>query len=473
MPVFTAASLDRLLEPGASTSGGKPSPNPNAATNSKSSSARRVRSSKPETVNSKAKNKLTGYGSNSSNSSTEQKFRFGRISPALYTTPKPTPLPDSPSSAFPPSPYIINHKRRGPRLLKSSSRNDVTSQSARQSSGEENDKGDGGKKKIVDLAVSVPVTVTVPSLVEKEQVNGLHDGERENGLPCRKHVNDLNDGKLGSGSVDDGTAELQDSERFVAASPEIDSQSTDYFDARESMSCRSNTDGEDNGVAESSLSFTTSTGEFFDAWEELSSDGGPRPSLCDVGAEVREMRLSLLMEIEKRKQAEEALSNMRSQWQKIVQQLSVGGFTFPADPSVGALDNQSDDSLAKELCQQVHLARFVSESVGRGTAKAQMEMEMEAQMEAKNFEITRLLDRLHYYEAMNREMSQRNQETIEMARRDRKRRKRTRRWVLGLVAAAITLGTGALVWSYLPGGKGGASYSGNQPQVPEENDIAK
>jgi hypothetical protein len=37
---------------------------------------------------------------------------------------------------------------------------------------------------------------------------------------------------------------------------------------------------------------------------------------------------------------------------------------------------------------------------------------MEAQVEAKNFEIARLLDRLHYYEAVNRELSQWNQEVI-------------------------------------------------------------
>jgi len=49
--------------------------------------------------------------------------------PALYTTPESTPLPDSPSS-FPGtwSPYVINHKRRGPGLIKTSSQGDVGSE---------------------------------------------------------------------------------------------------------------------------------------------------------------------------------------------------------------------------------------------------------------------------------------------------------------------------------------------------------
>ncbi|GJY93469.1 hypothetical protein Tco_0509251 [Tanacetum coccineum] len=49
----------------------------------------------------------------------------------------------------------------------------------------------------------------------------------------------------------------------------------------------------------------------------------------------------------------------------------------------------------------------------RGIARAELEVEMESQMQSKNFEIARLLDRLHYYKAVNHEMSQRNQESID------------------------------------------------------------
>lgn len=119
------------------------------------------------------------------------------------------------------------------------------------------------------------------------------------------------------------------------------------------------------------------------------------------------------MEIEKRKQAEESLNDMRNQWQRIRQQLAQVGLTLPADPiAVAEEGEQPNIDPAEEICRQVYLARFVSESVGRGIAKAEMEAQMEAQIETKNFEIARLWDRLHYYEAMNREMSQRNQEAV-------------------------------------------------------------
>lgn len=145
-------------------------------------------------------------------------------------------------------------------------------------------------------------------------------------------------------------------------------------------------------------------------YTELSTDSGPQPSLRVLEEELRGMRLSLLMEIEKRKQAEEALQNMQHCWQRMREQLSLVGLTVPADPAVET--EQLDADSAEDLSRQVHVARFVSEAIGRGIAKAEAETVMEAQLEAKNFEIIRLWDRLHYYEAVNHEMSQRNQEAI-------------------------------------------------------------
>lgn len=50
-------------------------------------------------------------------------------------------------------------------------------------------------------------------------------------------------------------------------------------------------------------------------------------------------------------------------------------------------DGQMDVNITQELSQQVSIVRFVSDSIGRGIAKAWVEMEMEAQMDSKNFEI--------------------------------------------------------------------------------------
>jgi hypothetical protein len=147
---------------------------------------------------------------------------------------------------------------------------------------------------------------------------------------------------------------------------------------------------------------------------ELSSDGGTQGSLRlrDVDAELREIRLSLLMEIEKRKQIEESIKSMQSQWERIREGLSSVGIVLPADLSAIAEGGRLDSDPVDDLCQQVYIARFISNAIGRGTARAEAETEMKTQLDSKNFEISRLLERLHYYETMNREMSQRNQEAV-------------------------------------------------------------
>jgi hypothetical protein len=145
---------------------------------------------------------------------------------------------------------------------------------------------------------------------------------------------------------------------------------------------------------------------------ELSSDTASQNSAHDVDSELREMRLSLLMEIEKRKQAEESLNNMRSQWESIRRGLCLAGIVLPADLNAVAEGEQLNSDPVEDLCQQLYVARFISNTIGRGTVRAEVEMEMEAQLESKNFEIGRLLERLHCYETMNHEMSQRNQEAV-------------------------------------------------------------
>lgn len=145
---------------------------------------------------------------------------------------------------------------------------------------------------------------------------------------------------------------------------------------------------------------------------ELSSVSATQNSAYDVEAELREMRLSLLMEIEKRKQAEDSLNNMKSQWESIRQGLRLVGIILPAGLSTVAEAEQLNSDPVEDLCQQLYVARFISNTIGRATVRAEVEMEMEAQLESKNFEIARILERLHCYETMNREMSQRNQEAV-------------------------------------------------------------
>ncbi|XVF62066.1 hypothetical protein PTKIN_Ptkin08bG0187100 [Pterospermum kingtungense] len=470
MPTFTAIALDRLLEPGASKSVDKSGPNlkppiPNPIL-------------KPVAIpnpNSKLERR-------NSTSVTERKVNRPQISPALYATPEATPLPDSPSS-FPPSPYIINHKRRGPRLLKSSSEDNVSSPKKPLEEDGVNGNAKLAETKSDDLSKVGSVTFSIPQPNEVLHENGVHDGpievEQANGVHAGsiqdEHMNGVHDFKFGRSNeevvcsqMSNGLARDGAVLKLVSLNLDRCSESEDFFDPNESMSVTSNTEGEDDTGPETAK-FVTPRMEFFDAWDELSSESGPQSIPHDIEAEVQEIRLSLLKEIEKRKLAEEALNKMQCKWKRISEELAVAGLSLPLD----VIDATEEGLLnpAEELRQQLGVARFVSLSVGRGIVKAEMEMEMEAQIESKNFEIARLFDRLRYYEAVNREMSQRNQETIEMARRDRQRKKRRQRWAWGSIAAAITLGTAALAWSYLPTGKGSSSAS--IPQAPDQDDATK
>lgn len=447
MPTFTTVALDTLLEPGGSKTiaAGKYVPDQKLdsrnATGSKIEKVGSLPSSKSNSALNVPQPRMERRNSASA-TDINNKRQFNRISPALYATPETTPLPvvpDSPSS-FPPSPYIINHKRRGPRLLKSSSQDDVV---AREQDVEKEKAAVDAKneqKEEVDTDKDAEFTFNVPIPIEVGHDKGVSNG----GLGNTELKN----------SVDTQNGPIT----TVVVNERIDSPD-DFFDPQDSLSVKSNTS---NG-GEQPFSRATPS-EFYDAWEELSPDSVPHQlPLNEVETELREIRSSLLMETEKRKQVEESLNNMRSHWLRIRQHLSTVGLTLPADP-IGVVEDGNGDDPVEALCQQVNLARYVSSSIGKGIAKAEAEAEMESQMEAKNFEISRLWDRLNYYEAVNREMSQRNQEVVENARSLRQRRKKKLKWVWGSLAAAITIGTAALAWSYVPSGKG--TSSSNQSNAP-------
>ncbi|CAK7339605.1 unnamed protein product [Dovyalis caffra] len=436
MPSFTAIALDRLLEPGASKSVDKsvPSSNNNYAV------------PKPKPPSSESKPPLP-------NSNLER-----RNSTALIDR-------------------RCNRPQISPALKKELEKDEV------------NGNVNNDKNEVVDSSNGHSVTFFIPNSIEGDLLDGVNGSPSKedvvNGVHYRPieagHVNGSHDGEIGSSSVQLGTnntrkelAMEKDVLKPIEQNVERDGDYDDFFDPQDSMSYSSNTDVEDTTAVESSMKLTAATpvGEFYDAWEELSSESGPQPSPSPHhnGAELREMRLSLLMEIEKRKQLEEAFINMQKQWQRIRQELALVGLSLPACPvDVPESDQPSDADPAEEICQQIYFARFVSESIGRGIGKAEAEIEMEAQVEAKNFEIARLWDRLRYYEAVNQEMSQRNQEVIETARRNRQIRKRRQKWVWGSIAAAIALGTTALAWSYMPAVRGSSSASDSH--APEHDDT--
>ncbi|AES95021.1 hypothetical protein MtrunA17_Chr5g0404591 [Medicago truncatula] len=439
MPTYTAIAFDRFLETGASKPIDKPAPT--------SMPVPKVQKLERTTSAPPVKNKVPRP----------------RLKPALYTTPevKQLPVVDSPSS-FPPSPYIINHKRRGPRLHKSSSEASVLSKKNVSSDEKVDDKS--FDTCAASSAGDLQFSFTNPEPVEKELLNGVCGGEfdRSNGSELMNGHKEPENSSFANGLI---------RENGPALNTARDTDIEDFFDPQDSMSFTSNTDVEENAGTDLSMKFSSPGGEFYDAWEELSSDAATQNSASDVEAELREMRLSLLMEIEKRKQAEESLNNMRNQWQSIRQGLYLAGIILPADLTAVAEGEQLNSDPVEDLCQQLYVARFISNTIGRATVRTEVEMEMEAQLESKNFEIARLMERLHCYETMNHEMSQRNQEAVEMARRERQRKSKKQKWIWGSLTTVIALGTAAVAWSYLPAG--GESYSAEDHPVPKHDDAAK
>lgn len=246
MPTFTTVALDTLIEPGASKTMAAGSYAPDRKLDSRNATSSKIerKSSLPSSKSNSALNvpKPRMERRNSASATdVNNKRQFNRISPALYATPETTPLPvvpDSPSS-FPPSPYIINHKRRGPRLLKSSSQDDVAVGKEKAATDAKN-----GEEEEVHTDKDAEFTFNVPLPIEVGHDNGVSNGGLENSE--LRNGQDTQIGPLKS----------------VALNERRDSEADDFFDPQDSLSVKSNTS---NG-GEQSFSRATPS-EFYDAWE--------------------------------------------------------------------------------------------------------------------------------------------------------------------------------------------------------------
>ncbi|RYR67751.1 hypothetical protein Ahy_A03g014149 isoform A [Arachis hypogaea] len=126
-------------------------------------------------------------------------------------------------------------------------------------------------------------------------------------------------GDFGTGHRESGSSSITNDLQVPTMNSQRGLEIEDFFDPNESTS-----------FAKLPMKYS-SLGEFFDAWEELSSEGGAQTSTIDFEAELCEMRLSLLMEIEKRKQTEESLNSMKSKNERIKQGLYSAGIVLPAN----------------------------------------------------------------------------------------------------------------------------------------------
>ncbi|KAL6912268.1 hypothetical protein ACP4OV_001073 [Aristida adscensionis] len=394
-----------------------------------------------------------------------------QTSPALYATPESTPLPDSPSS-FPGtwSPYLINHKRRGASLAKTLSQGDVEGSQPNLPAAMPALPKRSGSLEMQEFAFQQASNGQVDEgdIGVEETLNGWDEMlQKGKASMTAENEQDQPEFEFQKGSLEASVRPVNVARPFNPGAPG-NSESDAFLELQDSLSMASNAETDDAGAQERwwkptsplGTSVGTPGAEFYDAFEEISSDGGTRSSRC-MDDDLREMRLSLLMEIERRKQAEEALENWQKEWKKLSHHLSLIALTLPS-PSV-AENNDDDSSMdpGAELCQQITVSQLVAAAIAQGVARAEVESEMETMVAAKNFEIARLSDRVQYYEAANREMSQRNQEAIEMSRQLRNKRKQRQKWFWGSVGLAATVGVAAIAWSYIPSSQPQASSDSN------------
>lgn len=114
-------------------------------------------------------------------------------------------------------------------------------------------------------------------------------------------------------------------------------------------------------------------------------------------------------EIKRRIAAEDAMAVLQQQCNEMVSRLPY----VDEEGNVLVDDLQSDWDDAHQA-QRIVVAREVAASVARGAVKAELEEELETVVAEKNREVARLRDKLQYFELVNHEMSQRNQEAIGM-----------------------------------------------------------
>ncbi|KAL0919804.1 hypothetical protein M5K25_011924 [Dendrobium thyrsiflorum] len=327
-------------------------------------------------------------------------------SPALYATPELAPIPDVSSIASSPNIYVVNHKRR-----------------------------DGGSRKAAPSRVE--------GFEDKLEADVLNGGDAIS-----------LSGILGKGKEKEEEEKKKKFVGWVGDAEIVEEVNNDFLDPRDSANVGpSGSDVEDGdsmrrGCLENQ---PRSQDEYYDTAEDFFSDGSlsnSSPSLKrGTENELRLLKQSLIEESSKRKIAEENVLYLNKQFEKLLKCLSQSRSSLRESLNLVNLKNEIDPT---ELCQEFVVLKNVSEALETELAKGEVEETFMEIILNKNHELSRLRDRMMYYEAMNREMSQRNLEAVDQARKRRLRRNRMRKWIWTCVGLSITAGASLLAYSYLP-----------------------
>ncbi|XP_074581435.1 uncharacterized protein LOC141837960 [Curcuma longa] len=198
----------------------------------------------------------------------------------------------------------------------------------------------------------------------------------------------------------------------------------------------------------SSLGTSTPHSEYYDAVEDFGSDSflsrsSSPSSISNNESELRDLRLGLSEEIEKRKTAEAALLRMQRQWQRLAEMLSRFGVSLPAIEKDHGVLNDLDFA---QISQAILSAKSASEAIA-GVIRAEAAPDMEAILEAKNRDVSRLQNRVNYYLTMNREMSSWNQELAYLSCLKREKRRKKCRWIWSCLGLSFIIGSSLLASS--------------------------
>lgn len=269
MPTFTSVALDRLIEPGTGTgktmAAVKTGPDPRLdrkistpiTRSDKGTYGSRYQLEKSVS----APNSMPRRNNVTSTATIDREYHWTQISPALYATPEPTPLPDSPTS-FISSPYVVNHKRRGPRLLKSFSQDDVAIHNQVLNEKKVDENGISAEKVVDPAAKNESSTCALAEEYQKNDVTlSAHDPVTDGIFNCELSVaNSAN-----ASAVQNGTME------WVTNNMQRNDDSDDFFEPQESLSMMSNADSENSNGVERSTNVSAPPVEFYDAWDGITS----------------------------------------------------------------------------------------------------------------------------------------------------------------------------------------------------------
>eukprot|EP01018_Ginkgo_biloba_P029425 Gb_41344 [translate_table: standard] len=372
-------------------------------------------------------------------------------SPSLYATPLETKTSSSPPSSFAPSPYVVNHKRRGPHLHNKNEPNFLQNGSLLTLQTDLDRNGANKENCLIENMELRNVHRAHENL--KEDTGKLVTGDHSSNLVAESPFVNIRELDV---SIRKSSAEDMNKEGI-----ELQSAKDEFSEIDSKFVPPGSTDTEDRVLKSPQLQAmrAASGKEFYDALDDLCGEDErlKTPSCISprVNDEFDTLMSTLHIETERRVQAEETLAIWQNQWYKIAQKFSLAGLYLP---SVGTdfhteAETVNDADPIDQYRDQLAIARLVAGAIARGIATAELEEEIDSLIENKNREIARLRDKLQYYELVNHEMSQRNQEAIESARRHRKRQQKRQKWFWRSVVLGATLGATALSYSYFPWNK--------------------